>query len=143
MSLINRKQQLLSVLEQTKTLRKCGATWRYSDGTYNASYNDGNRWIEVVYDNIKNRDIAMLHELEIIDELEIIEKNTESELELMKELELVQEYEKICAINFSACYPHYIDYEGKSVNVDVGYAANKDRVDELAKILCVKQFVSL
>lgn len=142
MSLINRKQQLLSVLEQTKTLRKCGAVWRYSDGTYNASYNDGNRWIEVVYDNIKNRDIAMLCELEIIDELEIVEKNTDSETELMKKLELVQEYEKICAINFSACSPHYIDYEGKSVNVDVNHMANKSRVDELVKILGIKQIVN-
>ena len=140
MSLTIRKQQLLSVLEQTKTLRKCGATWRYSDGTYNASYNDGNKWIEVVYDNIKNRDIAMLHELEIINELELIEKNTERELELMRKLELVHEYEKICAINFSACYPHYINYEGESVNVDVTLTANKDRVDELAKILDIKQY---
>jgi hypothetical protein len=142
MSLTIRKQQLLSVLEQTKTLRKCGATWRYSDGTYNASYNDENRLIEVVYDNIKNRDIAMLHELEIINELELIEKNTERETELIKEIELVREYEKICAINFSACYPHYIDYEGKSVNVDVTHITNKSRVDELVKILGIKQFVN-
>jgi hypothetical protein len=138
MSLTIRKQELLSVLEQTKTLRKCGAVWRYSDGTYNASYNDGNKWIEVVYDNIKNRDIAMLRELEIINELEIVEKNTERQLELMKLLDLVREYERICAINFSACYPHYIDYAGESVNVDVTQMANKDRVDELREILCFK-----
>ncbi len=140
MSLTIRKQELLSVLEQTKTLRKCGAASFYSDGTYNASYNDGNKWIEVVYDNIKNRDIAMLCELEIIDELEIVEKNTKRELELMRDLELVREYEKICAINFSACYPHYIDYAGESVNVDVTQMANKTRIDELREILGVKQY---
>ena len=142
MSLTIRKQELLNVLEQTKTLRKCGAASFYSDGTYNASYNDGNKWIEVVYDNIKNRDIAMVRELEIINQLEMVEKNTERETELMKLIDLVQEYEKICAINFYACYPHYIDYEGKSINIDVTRKENKDRVDELAKILCVNQFVS-
>ncbi len=140
MSLTERKQLLLSVLEQTKTLRKCGAASFYSDGTYNASYNDGNRWIEVVYDNIKNRDIAMSHELKIIGELETIEKDTDRETELLDKLELIREYEKICAINFYACYPHYIDYEGNSVNVDVTYETNKKRVDELVMILGIKQY---
>jgi hypothetical protein len=139
MSLTERKQLLLSVLEQTKTLRKCGAASFYSDGTYNASYNDGNCWIEVVYDNIKNRDIAMMYELKIINELELIEKNTDRVTELMEQLELVREYEKICAINFYGCYPHYIDYDGKSVKIDVTYAANKSRIDELIMILGIKQ----
>ena len=140
MSLTERKQQLISILEQTKTLRMCGATSLYSDGTYNASYNDGNRWIEVVYDNIKNRDIAMLYELEIINQLEMVEKNTDQQIDLMKKLELVREYEKICAINFYGCYPHYIDYKGESVNVDVTRMENKSRVDELREILGIKQF---
>ena len=142
MSLTERKQQLMTVLEQTKTLRMCGATSLYSDGTYNASYNDGNRWIEVVYDNIKNRDIAMLYELQIINELEMVEKNTDQQIDLMKKLELIREYEKICAINFYGCYPHYIDYEGKRVNMNVNNMENKNRVDELCKILGIKKFAS-
>jgi hypothetical protein len=140
MSITERKQELLSVLEQTKTLHKCGATSYYSDGTYNASYNNGNRLIQVVYDNIKNRDISMLRELEIINELETVEKNTERETELLKHLELVREYEKICAMNFNICYPHYIDYKGESVNVDVTRMANKSRVDELRVILGIKEY---
>ncbi len=140
MSLTERKQELLSVLEQTKTLRGCGTTAYYSDGTYNASYNDGNCWIQVVYDNIKNRDIAMLRELEIINELEMVEKNTDRETELFDKLKLVREYEKICAINFYGCYPHYINYKGESVNVDVTHIENKSRVDELRDILGIKQY---
>lgn len=135
MSFTERKQKLLSVLEQTKTLRKCGATSFYSDGTYNATYDIDGRRIEVVYDNIKKRDTSMLRELEIINQLELIEKNTEMEKKLLKDLELVQEYEKICALNFYGCYPHYIDYNGNSVNVNVTYKVNKDRIDELCKIL--------
>jgi len=142
MSLTERKQELLNVLEQTKTLRGCGATAYYSDGTYNASYNDGNQWIQVDYNNIKNRDIAMLRELEIINELEMVEKNTDRETELFNKLELVREYEKICTINFNICYPHYIDYEGKSVNIDVTRMENKSRVDELREILGIKQIVN-
>jgi hypothetical protein len=141
MSFAERKQILLSVLEQTKTLRLCGATSYYSDGTYNASYNNGNLWIEVVYNNIKNRDIAMLQELKIIEELESMEDDIERKTELIKVLELIREYEKICAINFCSCYPHYKNYDGESINVDVTYAVNKTRVDELCSILNLKQMV--
>ena len=143
MSLTERKQELLNVLEQTKTLHGCGATSYYSDGTYNASYNDGYRLIQVDYNTIKNRDISMLRELEIINELELVEKNTERETELLKQLELVREYEKICAMNFNFCYPHYIDYKGESVNVDVTQMANKTRVDKLREILGIKEYTAV
>jgi len=142
MSLIERKQQLLSILEQTKTLRGCGVTAYYSDGTYNAIYYDGNSWIQVDYNNIKNCDIVMSRELEIINELEMVEKNTVRETELMGQLELLREYEKICGINFYTCYPHYINYEGRTVNIDVNYESNKERVDELCKILGITQVVN-
>jgi hypothetical protein len=85
----------------------------------------------------------MLRELEIINELELVEKNTERETELLKQLELVREYEKICAINFNICYPHYIDYKGESVNVDVTQMANKTRVDKLREILGIKEYTAV
>ncbi len=141
MSFTERKQIFLSVLEQTKTLRLCGATSYYSDGTYNAIYNIGNNCIKVVYNNIKKRDVAMLQELKIISELESMEDDIERKTEFIKVLELIREYEKICAINFYGCSPHYIDYEGASIKVGVTYTENKNRIDELCSILNLKQIV--
>jgi len=140
MSFFDRKQLLLSILEQTKTLRACGATAYYSDGTYNANYYDGNNWIDVVYINIKNRDIAMRREIELIDELinefELTEKNTDKKIELIKKLELVKEYEKICETNFDSCHPCYNNHE---LNTNSPYLLTRNRIDELCQILNIEK----